>query len=241
VTGASRGLGRAVALGLAAAGAEVLVMARSADSLEELAGIIRAGGGTAHVVPGSVDDAVDTTTAAALAERVWGRLDILVNNAGISPAFRRSEHVEPQEWRRVLDVNLSGAFECCRLAMPLMQAVGGGSIVNVSSVHGHVGHARLAAYASSKGGLELLTRTLAVEWAPQGIRVNAIAPGYLETDMTAGLREHEGRRDDLLRRIPMGRFGSVEEIVPAVVFLAGPGSSYMTGATLLADGGWTAQ
>ena len=122
-----------------------------------------------------------------------------------------------------------------------MEAAGGGTIVNVSSVHGSTGHERLSAYAASKGGLELLTRSLALEGAGRNIRVNALAPGYLETDMTRDLREHERWRAELLGKIPMGRFARPEELVGAMLFLAGPASSYMTGATLIVDGGWTAQ
>jgi NAD(P)-dependent dehydrogenase (short-subunit alcohol dehydrogenase family) len=167
-------------------------------------------------------------------------VDVLINNAGISPSFRPSEAVDVAEFREVLDVNLAGAFSCAKAVLPLMEA-GGGSIVNVSSIHGHAGHERLAAYAASKGGLEMLTRTLAVEWAPRGIRVNAVAPGYLNTDMTTWLRAHEHWGAQLLSRIPMGRFGEPEEIVASVLFLAGPSSSYITGATLFVDGGWTAR
>lgn len=176
----------------------------------------------------------------AAIEREWGRLDVLVNSAGISPAFKGAELIEDEEWRQIVDVNLSGAFFCCRETGRLMLQQGSGSIVNISSVHGSVGGARLAAYAATKGGVEALTRTLAVEWAGRGVRVNAVAPGYFETEMTAGLRR--GRwRQWLLERIPAGRFGLPEQLVPAVLFLATDASSYGTGATLFVDGGWTAQ
>jgi NAD(P)-dependent dehydrogenase (short-subunit alcohol dehydrogenase family) len=240
VTGASRGLGRAIAFALAGAGAELLLMARSSEALDDVAGTIRQAGGVAHVAVGSVSSPTDVAAAAAQIEQRWGRLDALINNAGISPSFRRSEAVDDDEFLAVLQVNLAGPFMTAKAALPLLEP-GGGSIVNVSSIHGTTGHERLAAYAASKGGLELLTRTLAVEWAPRGVRVNSIAPGYLNTDMTTWLRGHEHWGAELLAKIPMRRFGEPAEIVASVLFLAGPASSYITGATLFADGGWTAQ
>lgn len=240
VTGASRGLGRALALGLAGAGAKLLLSARSAEALDELADEIRATDGVVEVISGSISDAdVIERSIAVIAER-FGRLNILVNNAGISPVFVLAERLADSDWQEVLDVNLSAPLVCCQRALPLLEAAGGGSIVNITSIHGTRAHERLIAYAASKGGLEMVTRTLAVEWATRGIRVNAVAPGYLETDMTAGLREPGSRRETLLSRIPMHRFGTTSEVVPAVLFLAGQGASYITGTTLYVDGGWTA-
>ena len=179
VTGASRGLGRSLSYAFAGAGAEVMLMARSEDPLQEIAAEIRAHGGSAQVCAGSVDDGDDVARAVnAIGER-WGRLDILVNNAGISPIFKRAERVEDDEWWQVMRANLFGPFNCCRAALPLM-AERGGSIVNISSVHATAAHERMLVYAASKGGLEMLTRTLALEWAEHGIRVNSVAPGYLE-------------------------------------------------------------
>jgi NAD(P)-dependent dehydrogenase (short-subunit alcohol dehydrogenase family) len=240
ITGASRGLGRTLAFAFAGAGAAVLLSARSAEALEELAGELRESGTDVAVVAGSVSDEAAIATAADVARDRWGRLDVLVNNAGISPSFVRSEGLDPEVWRDVLDVNLSAPLACARAALPLLEATGGGSIVNVSSVHGMRAHERLIAYAASKGGLEMVTRTLAVEWAPRSIRVNSVAPGYLETDMTTGLREHERWRAALLGRIPMGRFGTTGDVAGAALFLAGDASRYVTGTTLFVDGGWTA-
>lgn len=240
VTGASRGLGRALALGFAGAGARVLATARSADALDETVAAIRERGGEALAVPGSVTDPGDVEAALEAAREAWGRLDALVNNAGVSPHFKRSEQLADDELRSVLETNLIGPLACTRSAFELLEADGGGAVVNVSSIHGARAHERMLAYAAAKGGLELVTRTLAVEWAARGVRVNSLAPGYLETDMTTGLREHPRWRESLLSRIPMGRFGKPEEIVPAALFLASPASSYVTGATLFADGGWTA-
>lgn len=166
---------------------------------------------------------------------------MLVANAGISPLMKRSERLSDEEWRQVLDVNLSGTFYCCRAAGGLMLEQGGGSVVVVSSVHGSVGFGRLAPYAAGKGGVEMLARTLALEWADRGVRVNTVAPGYLETDMTAGLREAGHWRETLLERIPLRRFGRPEDVVGAIVFLASEAAAYITGTTLFVDGGWTAQ
>jgi NAD(P)-dependent dehydrogenase (short-subunit alcohol dehydrogenase family) len=239
VTGASRGLGRAVAVGLATAGARLAVTARDEQRLTSLQEQIVGAGGEALVVPASVADVDEVTAAAERIEATWGRVDVLVNNAGISPSMTRSEEVAADEWCEVLDVNLSGAFYCCQAAARAMEA--GGSIVNVSSVHGSVGMPRLAAYSATKGGIEALTRTLALEWADRGIRVNALAPGYIETDMTAGLRANDRWRQRLLDATPLGRFATEADLVPAVVYLASDASSYMTGTTMTLDGGWTAR
>ncbi|HWI74686.1 MAG TPA: glucose 1-dehydrogenase [Baekduia sp.] len=241
ITGAGRGIGRALAYAFAGLGAELLLMGRTAATLEAVADEVRAAGGVALTVAGSVADAADVAAAADLAGRTWDRLDGLVNNAGISPSYDRSERVDPEGFSDVLDVNLTGTLRCCQAAFGMMAETGGGAIVNLSSVHGATGHERLAAYAASKGGVELLTRTLAVEWAGRGVRVNALAPGYLETDMTAGLREHDRLNAGLLGKIPMGRFGSPAEVVGAAAFLLSDAAAYVTGTTLVADGGWLAQ
>jgi NAD(P)-dependent dehydrogenase (short-subunit alcohol dehydrogenase family) len=239
ITGASRGLGRALAFGFAGAGAKVLLSARSADALESVAATIRDAGKEVIVSVGSVSEKADVEAAAALAREEWGQIDVLVNNAGISPSFRRSESVPEEEWRQVIDINLTGPFLCAQAAYGAMPEAGG-SIVNISSIHANAGHERLVAYSASKGGMEMLTKTLAVEWAKRGVRVNGVAPGYLETDMTTGLREHEKWSASLLAKIPMGRFGRTSEIVGASLFLASDASRYITGATLFADGGWNA-
>jgi NAD(P)-dependent dehydrogenase (short-subunit alcohol dehydrogenase family) len=242
VTGAGRGLGRAIAAGLACFGASVAVTARTDSELlslkEELEG--EDGRREVLVLPGSVSSADDVAAMVERLVRERGGVDVLVHSAGISPTFSRSEDLELRAWREVLDVNLSGCFYCCQAAGQVMLQRGAGSIVNISSVHGSVGLERLAAYAASKGGIEALSRALAVEWADRGVRVNTLAPGYFMTALSEPLLSSHWR-DRFLKAIPMGRFGESDQLVGAAVFLASDASAYVTGSTLYVDGGWTAQ
>ncbi len=240
VTGAGRGLGRAIALGLARAGARVAVTSRSADELRTLEEEITGWEGSALVVPGSVTDSVAMRTAADQIRNVFGSLDVLVNSAGISPAFTRAEELSDETWQLIIKVNLSGTFICCREAGRLMLESGAGSIVNLSSVHGSSGFGRLAAYAASKGGVEALTRALAVEWAQRGVRVNTIAPGYFSTLLSEPMLMSEQLRASVVDRTPLGRIANPEELVGAVTFLASDEASFVTGSTMYVDGGWTA-
>lgn len=241
ITGASRGLGRAMALGFAGSGAEVVVSARSPEPLEELVGAIEEHGGRAVALPGSVSDPEFTAAAVARIGERFGRLDVLVNNAGISPYFKPADELATEELREVLDTNTLGAFDCCRAAADLLAAAPAASVINVSSVHGHYASPNLLAYAASKGAIEMLTRTLALEWAPRGVRVNSLAPGYIETEMTAGLRRSTRLSEAILAQVPLGRFATTAEIVAGALFLAAPASSYVTGTTLFLDGGWGAR
>ena len=240
VTGASRGLGRAMALGFAAAGADVALTARTAEAVHEVAAEAESLGARTLLLPASVADADAVARSVAGIQDAWGGLDILVNCAGVSPMFKRAELVGDDEWGHVLDVNVTGSFLCAREAGKVMLDGAGGAIVNISSIHGQVGMERMVAYSASKGAVDALTRTLALEWADRGIRVNTLSPGYFETDMTEALRGHKKWRGHLLSRIPLGRFGIPEELVSAALFLSSDASGFMTGANLVVDGGWTA-
>jgi len=240
VTGAGRGLGRAAATALSLAGARVVLTSRTESELLTVLEEIRAAGGEGLALTGSVDDPQRVRAIVAEVEVRLGRLDVLVNAAGVSPTFTGAELVSDDEWAQVVAVNLTGTFTCCREAARMMLAAGRGSIINLSSIHAASGFGKLAAYSASKGAVEALTRALAVEWAPRGVRVNAVAPGYFATLMSEGLLASRwGER--IVAEIPIGRVGKPEELVEAVLLLAGEGSCYMTGSVLTVDGGWTAR
>ena len=240
VTGAGRGIGRAIAMGFAEAGADLVLVSRTGADVEAAAAAARERGRRALAAPADVSDeaAVATLFDRTLAE--YGRLDVLVNAAGISPIYRRAEQTSPADWDAILAVNLRGAFLCATAAGRAMLAQGGGAIVNVGSIGGSVALPRLVAYCASKGGVVQLTKVLAVEWARHNVRVNAVAPGYVETEMTAGMVANPRIYQSMCDRTPMGRLGKPEEIVGAAIFLASDAASYITGQVLYVDGGWTA-
>jgi NAD(P)-dependent dehydrogenase (short-subunit alcohol dehydrogenase family) len=240
VTGASRGIGAGIALRLARAGANLLLQARGAAGLAEIAEKAAANGVSVETVAGSIADPQVAEEAVSRATARFGRLDGLVANAGISPTMKRSETVTLEEWREVCDTNLTGTFLTSLAAGRQMLKQGSGSIVNLSSVHGAVAGPRLLAYSASKGGVNMLTRTLAVEWADRGVRVNAVAPGYVTTDMTHDLLSHDTWSRRLIEQIPAGRFAGVEDIAGAVQFLLSDAGRYITGVVVEVDGGWTA-
>ncbi len=241
VTGGGRGIGRAISEALARYGATVVAGGRRPEPLAETVAAIREAGGEAWSHPLEVSE---ESSVIALREAVLerhGRIDILINNAGIDPHYAPLEKTSFEDWRKILDVNLSGVFRCCRHLGTAMLERGGGAIVNVSSIAGRVAFRRQVPYCASKGGVEMLTRALALDWADRGVRVNAVAYAFILTDLTRDITGHEHLSKRLLARTPMGRFGRVEETVGAVLFLAAEkASSYVTGTTVMVDGGWTA-
>jgi len=236
VTGGGRGLGRSIAQGFSDAGATVAITGRT-ESVREAAAAM---GPSVH---GYVCDVADEPGFTRFADEVavrHGRVDVLVNNAGINPWYLRPEATQLSQWQEVIDVNLTGVFLGCQIFGRQMLEHGGGSIINISSVAAKSGLPRTAAYCAAKGGVEALTRSLAVDWAAKGIRVNCVAPGYFETDLTAGLRANDRLSSMVLHHTPMARYGKPHELVGACLFLASQASSYVTGQSWGVDGGWTA-
>ncbi|HET7737399.1 MAG TPA: glucose 1-dehydrogenase [Tepidiformaceae bacterium] len=239
VTGAGRGLGRAMSLALAAAGADIAVSARTTDEIESLAVEIRGMGRDARAFTCDITDDLQCDALIAGVVEWAGKLDILVNNAGIN-IRKPAVELSAEEYRRVLSTNLDGSFYCARAAGRHMLDRGSGKVINISSVMGRVALPALTAYATAKGGIEQLTRALAVEWAPHNVQVNAIAPTYFETDLTRPLYEDPERREFITGRTPAGRWGQPHELAGAVIFLASGASDYITGQSLAVDGGWLA-
>jgi NAD(P)-dependent dehydrogenase (short-subunit alcohol dehydrogenase family) len=240
VTGSAQGLGKDIALALAQGGASLILadLVYAAETAKQ----VEAMGSRCISIQADVsnEEAVEKLARQAITE--YGKVDVLVNNAGISQlSFVPTEEASLEEWDRVIAVNLRGTFLCCKYIGKEMIKGGGGSIVNISTTAGITGVPRAPAYCASKAGVILLTKSLALEWARYNIRINAIAPHYLETALSEGLRASEKAYTGLIKQIPLRRFGKTSEIVGAVLFLASGASSYMTGSVVVADGGYLAQ
>jgi 2-dehydro-3-deoxy-D-gluconate 5-dehydrogenase len=236
VTGASRGLGAAIAVGLAEAGADVAVHGNT-RSPDETCARIRARGRRAALVVGDMADPRTPERLVTEAGVALGPVDVLVNNAGTirrAPAATTTD----EDWLAVIDVNLHGVFRLCRAAGRSMLERGRGKIVNVASLLSFQGGITVPAYAASKGAVAQLTKALANEWAGRGVNVNAIAPGYVRTDNTAALQADATRSRQILERIPAGRWAEPQDVVGAAVFLCAPASDYVHGHVLVVDGGW---
>jgi len=241
VTGGTRGIGLAISTALAAAGGDVVPVSRTASDVQEAAELVRDRDGETLEAP---TDVTDRDAVEELFDRVadeLGGVDVLVNNAGINPiaAMGTPGTVDTAEFHSAVEVNLEGAFNCTSAAGDQLLD-GGGAVVNVASTAGLVGVKRQHAYVASKHGLVGLTKSTALDWAPD-VRVNAVAPGYVDTEMTDPLQENEQLHEKILGRMPAGRFADPEEVASAVLFLASDMASFVIGECLVVDGGWTAE
>lgn len=234
VTGGSRGIGRATALALAAAGAHVVVnYARSSTAADEVVAAIADAGGSAIAVQADVSDAAQAESLIKAATDKWGRVDVLVNNAGITRDTLLLR-MKPEDWQAVIDLNLSGVFYCTRAVSKLMLKQRSGRIINIASVAGLMGNPGQANYSAAKAGVIGFTKTVAKEMATRGVTVNAVAPGFIKTDMTEALSNPE----EILKYIPLGRYGEAEEVAGLIRFLAAdPAAAYITGQVMTIDGG----
>ena len=239
VTGSTRGLGEVAAMALAKAGADVAICGRNQDDLKRVPALIKKLNKKAagfHLDVTSADS-VQKGVDAILAH--FGRVDILVNNAGVNHRVPVLEYDE-DAWDMVINTNLKGYFLVAKAVVPQMIKTGYGKVINISSILGTVALPNQLAYAASKGGVDQMTKVMAVEWARQGVRVNAIGPTYFETDLVTQIRNDPERFNFINQRTPMGRWGYLEELEGIVIFLAAQASDFITGQTLYIDGGWTA-
>jgi NAD(P)-dependent dehydrogenase (short-subunit alcohol dehydrogenase family) len=239
IVGGTSGIGRALSLGLADAGADVIPSARRKEQVEETAAAIEAKGKRTLRIASDVADRVSLENLLAQTLEHFGKVDILINCAGKikrAPTLTFPE----EEWQSIIDTNLTGTLHACQIFGKHMLDRGYGRIVNIASLNTFVSFSEVAAYAASKAAVAALTRSLAVEWSKHGVLVNAIAPGVFRTALNAELLDSTPRGKELLMRTPMGRFGKTEEVVGAAVYLSSDGASYVTGQTLVVDGGFLA-
>jgi len=239
VTGGTSGIGRALSLGLAEAGADVIPTARRQQQVEDTASAIEALGRQTLRLASDVCDRASLERLLAAAQDRFGKVDILVNCAGI---IKRTPTIDltEEEWANILNTNLTGTLRACQIFGRPMIEKGYGRIINIASLNSFVALNEVAAYAASKAGVVSLTRSLAVEWSKKGVTVNAVAPGVFRTDLNAKLLDSTPRGQELLMRTPMGRFGKTEELVGAAIYLASDSASFVTGQILVVDGGFLA-
>lgn len=238
VSGASRGIGSAIAVRLARHGAHVILSSRKAEACDQVAEAIRQAGGEASVLACHIGELEAIDAAFAAVEQRWGRLDILVNNAAANPYFGPITETDPVAFQKTVDVNIRGYFFMSVRGAKLMAQGGGGSIVNIASVNGIIPGALQGIYSITKAAVISMTKAFAKECAPQGVRVNAVLPGATDTKFAAALIQNPKILNQALAHIPLNRVAQPEEIAGAVLYLASPAASYTTGATLSVDGGY---
>jgi 2-deoxy-D-gluconate 3-dehydrogenase len=241
VTGGNGGIGLGMARGLASAGARVVVAARNASKSETAVRELKALGSDAFALAVDVADERSVNDAFEQTAAKCDRIDILVNNAGIN-IRKPAQDLALDEWRQVMDINLTGAFLCSRAAHPHMKRAGGGKIINIGSMMSIFGATFAPAYGASKGGIVQFTRSTAIAWAPHNIQVNAVLPGWVDTDLTRSARQEvAGLHERVLARTPSGRWGTGEDFAGIAVFLASPASDFITGTAIPVDGGYSVQ
>jgi 2-deoxy-D-gluconate 3-dehydrogenase len=241
VTGGNGGLGLGMVRGLAQAGATIAIAARNQDKGHKAAADLTVSGFRCRFYPLQASSKASCTQMVEAVADDFGRCDILINNAGTTRR-KRPEEISEADWREVLDVNLSGAMFCAQAAYPHMKTAGRGKIINIGSMYSLFGAPLVAPYAASKGGLVALTRSLASAWAPDNIQVNAILPGWINSDLTKSAREQIGGLDGMvMSRTPAGRWGEPDDLAGAAVFLSSTASDFITGVTLPVDGGFSAR
>ncbi|OLO40465.1 hypothetical protein BTR23_08255 [Alkalihalophilus pseudofirmus] len=240
ITGAGRGIGRSIALGLADAGSQVVICSRTTEELEEVAEEIKRKNREVEIVPCDITIPSDIDRVVERAKERFGKIDILINNAGIT-VKKPAEEYTVDDWNKIIAVNLTGVFLFAQKVGIEMLAQQQGTIINISSIASKTAITNSIAYGASKGGVNMITKTLASEWATRGVRVNGIAPAYIETPLVKNIKDTKPEFvENIEQRTPMNRLGKPDEIVGAAVFLSSEASSYMTGETIFVDGGWTA-
>jgi NAD(P)-dependent dehydrogenase (short-subunit alcohol dehydrogenase family) len=239
ITGSSKGIGRAAAQIMASLGAKVVVSSRKGDVCEEVAAGIRKAGGEAIVIPCNISRKEDLAGLVRGTLEKWGRIDTLVCNAAVNPYFGPLAGISEEAFDKIMSANIKSNLWLCNLALPHMVERGSGSVIIVSSIGGLRGSAQLGAYGISKAADMQLTRSLAVEWSPKGVRINCVAPGLVKTDFARALWEDPERLKRTVATAPLRRIGEPDEIGSVIAFLAAPASSFMTGTVVIADGGVT--
>ena len=240
ITGASKGLGKSMALALAEAGARVAVVSRGEEQLNAVARDIRAGGGEAEAFKADVSDEASVTALERAVYQRLGKVQILINNAGVNVRKSITEFTL-DEWNYVIGTNMTAAFLMCRAFVPHMKGTGYGRILNLTSTMSHVSLPGRAAYSGSKAGLLGMTRSIALELAPEGVTVNGISPGPFATDMNTAITENAEVNAAFIANVPMGRWGKVEDVGKLAVYLCSDEASFITGTDILIDGGWCAK